>query len=97
MADAQAIVKAMEEAGLQVLDGPNDVLHAGGTAESFARFRGVPLDEVEGIEKALREYAATQKEWADKGVSIPPPSVLTGYFKLEQLADRLRRLRGGES
>lgn len=109
MSDAERIVKDMREAGLDVscwmttVDGTKpDYPEAGlwadvrGDFDAWTRFRGVPLDEVEAIEKALREYSATQKEWADKGVSIPPPSVMTGYFKLEKLADRLRRLRGGD-
>lgn len=92
MADAEGIVQAMEEAGVDVIghgttpDGGLLMIKALGDMTAWTRFRGVPLAEVERELEAL----------------YPPDYNTNAHFRsgyaagLEAAGRVLRRLRGGD-
>lgn len=90
--DADAIVKAMEEAGCYVGwlkgEGDNADIGAFGSPEAWTRFRGVPLEEVERLVDGLTAEDALTKHTAYR----------TGFNHAKQMMlVELRHLRGGNT
>jgi hypothetical protein len=95
--DTQAIVKAMEEAGVTpyfVHDQGEPVkVGAFGTKSAWARFRGVPLDEVEAL-RILADGCSLHATYRAKRKVVTTCQRCNEMWEARQ---KLARLRGGES